>query len=81
MPLLRVLWIFVRVQWDGVRDGRPRRADHPEPPAIGVNQDGRLEVQYRTAGSTSTAATTDLEIVAQNTPSNPAPAGRPVATH
>ncbi len=38
------------------------------PPAIGVNQDGRLEVQYRTAGSISAAPTTDLEIVVQNTP-------------
>lgn len=38
------------------------------PPAIGVNQDGRLEVQYRTAGSTSAAPTTDLEIVVQNRP-------------
>lgn len=38
------------------------------PPAIGVNQDGRLEVHYRAAGTSSAAPANDLEIVVQDTP-------------
>ncbi|HEX8630284.1 MAG TPA: hypothetical protein VF755_19165, partial [Catenuloplanes sp.] len=38
------------------------------PPSIAVNQDGRLEVQYRAAGTNTAAATRDLEVVVQNTP-------------
>lgn len=38
------------------------------PPAVAVNQDGRLEVHYRAAGTNTAAATSDFEVVVQNTP-------------